>query len=225
MSRSDCLPGWPNSNVETEEIALAFQPAPVWSAEKQKPAEQVYCVYQRRPSVCCCILAGDTDCGGLDMLIPVLGLTMGIALRIRVAAGWCSFSAGWPWYPVAAIYGLELELREKPESGDTCWDWGEASGEPLDSEERSDADEWMEIMSTSVSRLGQNSRSSSRSKERPASKRSRKLVTAAASSSFLTLRNCLWEFCDKRGARRPRPPWCEFDAGCGLAAVGCWWVL
>jgi len=58
---------------------------------KQKQAQQVY---QRRLIVCCCILAGDTDWGGLDMLIPVLGLTMGIAFRIRVAAGWCSFSVG-----------------------------------------------------------------------------------------------------------------------------------
>lgn len=31
--------------------------------------------------------AGDSDGGGLDMLIPVMGLMMGMALRPRVAAG------------------------------------------------------------------------------------------------------------------------------------------
>jgi hypothetical protein len=42
--------------------------------------------YHRRPTpCCCCILLGDTDDGGLDIL--VLGLTMGMALRTRVGAG------------------------------------------------------------------------------------------------------------------------------------------
>jgi len=50
------------------------------------PTARAKSVYHRRP-IACCILAGDTDGGGLDMLIPVLGLTMGMALRIRVAAG------------------------------------------------------------------------------------------------------------------------------------------
>lgn len=39
--------------------------------------------------------AGDTEGGGLDMLMPVAGLMMGIALRPRVAAGWCSFKLEW----------------------------------------------------------------------------------------------------------------------------------
>jgi hypothetical protein len=39
----------------------------------------------------CCILAGDTDCGGLDMEMPVAGLMRGMAFRARVAAGWCIF--------------------------------------------------------------------------------------------------------------------------------------
>jgi hypothetical protein len=39
----------------------------------------------------CCILAGDTDGDGLAMVMPVAGLTIGMALRVRVAAGWCSF--------------------------------------------------------------------------------------------------------------------------------------
>jgi len=47
--------------------------------------------YHRRFIVCCCILAGDTEGGGLDMVMPVAGLTIGIALRARVAEGWCSF--------------------------------------------------------------------------------------------------------------------------------------
>lgn len=43
---------------------------------------------QRRVYVCCCIIAGEMDRGGLATLIPVLGLTMGIALRVRSADGW-----------------------------------------------------------------------------------------------------------------------------------------
>lgn len=45
----------------------------------------------------CCILAGDTDCGGLDMEMPVAGLMMGMALRARVAEGWWSLMPGW-WF-------------------------------------------------------------------------------------------------------------------------------
>jgi hypothetical protein len=45
-------------------------------------------IYHRRPTMECCILPGETDGDGLDMEIPVAGLTMGIALRPRVAAGW-----------------------------------------------------------------------------------------------------------------------------------------
>jgi hypothetical protein len=51
-------------------------------------------IYHRRP-MDCCILAGDTDEGGLDMVMPVAGLMMGMALRPRVAAGWWSFRLGW----------------------------------------------------------------------------------------------------------------------------------
>lgn len=73
------------------------------------------------------------------------------------------------------MYGFELELRENCESGVTWWDCGLDSGEPLDSDDRSDEEE-METISVSVRRFGQNSISSSRSKDRPASKRDRKSV-------------------------------------------------
>jgi hypothetical protein len=43
--------------------------------------------YHRRPIVCC-ILAGDTDGEGLAIVMPVAGLIIGMALRVRVAAGW-----------------------------------------------------------------------------------------------------------------------------------------
>jgi len=33
-------------------------------------------------------MAGDIEDGGLATLIPVLGLTMGMALRVRNAEGW-----------------------------------------------------------------------------------------------------------------------------------------
>jgi hypothetical protein len=71
------------------------------------------------------------------------------------------------------MYGFELELRENPESGVTWWEDGDDSGDPLDSEERSDDEEWIDTMSTSVRRFGQNSRSSSKSNDLPASKRCR----------------------------------------------------
>ena len=45
-------------------------------------------VYQRRVYVCCCILTGEMDRGGLATRMPVLGLTMGMALRDRRAEGW-----------------------------------------------------------------------------------------------------------------------------------------
>ena len=65
--------------------------------------------------------------------------------------------------------------------------------------------------SSSVSRPGQNSKSSSRSNDRPASNLARNAVTAGASASSLMLftpRNCLWECCvASLGARRDRPPW------------------
>jgi len=78
-------------------------------------------------------------------------------------------------------------------------------------EERSDALE-METMSLSVNRLGQNSMSSSSSKERPASNLARNVEREAVSlSSFMlrTPRNCRWVFwdTDMRGALRLRPPW------------------
>ena len=40
-----------------------------------------------RPLICCCILGGETEGGGLDMVRPLAGLMMGMALRVRVAAG------------------------------------------------------------------------------------------------------------------------------------------
>jgi len=46
---------------------------------------EVEAPYQRRPK--CCILDGDTDVGGLLILIPVLGFTIGIALRTLAATG------------------------------------------------------------------------------------------------------------------------------------------
>ena len=39
--------------------------------------------------------AGDTEGGGLAMVMRVAGLMIGIALRPLVAAGWCSFSVDW----------------------------------------------------------------------------------------------------------------------------------
>lgn len=45
-------------------------------------------VYHPRAAVVCCIIAGEIEEGGLAIRMPVLGLTMGIAFRVRIAAGW-----------------------------------------------------------------------------------------------------------------------------------------
>jgi len=44
--------------------------------------------YHRRARVCCCILAGEIDSGGLATRMPVLGLTIGMAFLVRTADGW-----------------------------------------------------------------------------------------------------------------------------------------
>jgi len=45
-------------------------------------------LYQRRASVVCCIKPGEIDDGGLATVMPVLGLTIGMAFRVRTADGW-----------------------------------------------------------------------------------------------------------------------------------------
>lgn len=44
-------------------------------------------IYHLRPRGVRCMLDGETDGGGLAMVVPVAGLTMGMALRARVADG------------------------------------------------------------------------------------------------------------------------------------------
>jgi hypothetical protein len=176
----------------------------------------------------CCILLGDTDGGGLDMVRPLAGLMMGMALRARVAAGWCSFRVDcWVWYVGGMKAGVD-ELREKVDT--TCWGCcvGEELGELLDSDDRSEEALLMETKSLSVNSLGQNSMSSSRSKDRLLSNCVRNVDTAGDSlSSFIlrTPRNCLWEFCETEslGALRLRPPWWLWETD-GAAGVGWWWL-
>lgn len=66
----------------------------------------------------CCILAGDTEGGGLDMEMPVRGLMMGMALRPRVAAGWWSLMLESWVCMVGGTKEGEVELREKPGATD-----------------------------------------------------------------------------------------------------------
>lgn len=80
------------------------------------------------------------------------------------------------------------------------------------------------LTSLSVNSVGQNSRSSSRSKDLPASNSLRKKVTLCGGSaiSFMlrTPRNVfLWLFCevDNRGARRDLPWW---EAACAVEGTG-----
>jgi hypothetical protein len=71
------------------------------------------------------------------MVRPLAGLTMGMALRVRVAAGWCNLSVDcWAWWVGGTKAGDE-ELREKEATCCGCW-VGEELGELLDSEDRSE---------------------------------------------------------------------------------------
>lgn len=81
----------------------------------------------------------------------------------------------------------DVELREKPGATVLGCCVGEESGELLANEERSDALE-METKSVSVNRPGQNSISSSRSKDRLVSNLVRKAVSEAVSLSSFMLR-------------------------------------
>jgi len=82
--------------------------------------------------------------------------------------------------------GGDDELREK---AGVAWIGceGECLGELLAREERSDEALWMETRSLSVNRPGQNSMSSSRSKERPASNLERKTARFIESAMSRTL--------------------------------------
>lgn len=74
--------------VECDEGGFTLQVRKATRAVRRRHDGEI--VYHRT-LIECCILAGGTDDGGLDMEIPVAGLTMGIALRPRGAAGCCSF--------------------------------------------------------------------------------------------------------------------------------------
>jgi len=85
-----------------------------------------------------CILAGDTDGGGLDMVRPFAGLIIGMAFRVLVAAGWCNFRLDcWCW-KVGGTKDGEEELRVKWEAICCGCCVGDELGDPLDSDERSD---------------------------------------------------------------------------------------
>ena len=95
--------------------------------------------YQRRGTYWCCICRpGETDIGGLAT-DRVEGSTIGIALRDLCAIGWCSFMFCCCW-KVEALYVLGTEERRSEGVGWTCCWSGEPSGEPEDSEPRSDED-------------------------------------------------------------------------------------
>lgn len=90
---------------------------------------------------CCCICrAGDTEGGGLATL-RVVGSTMGIALRVRWARGACNFVAWVWWEKLAGVKVLAAAGRTKLGVGWSCCWRGEDSGEPLESEDRSDPEE------------------------------------------------------------------------------------
>ena len=70
------------------------------------------------------------DDGGLGTLMPVLGLTIGIAFRLRKADGWwifiwwlllLLFEFEFDWKPVAGLYEL-FEAEDKEKVGVICCD-------------------------------------------------------------------------------------------------------
>jgi len=85
------------------------------------------------------------------MVMPVSGLTMGMALRGRVAAGWWSLREDdddWLWN-VGGMNGGDDELREK--TGATCTGCeGECSslGDQLACEDSSEEALWIETICT-----------------------------------------------------------------------------
>ncbi len=90
--------------------------------------------------------AGDTDGGGLDMVLPVAGLMIGIGLRARVAGtGWYSFRVDgccWLW-EVGGKKAGEVELSRNTGAAWTGCE-GECSGELLARDDRSEDALWME---------------------------------------------------------------------------------
>lgn len=62
-----------------------------WLGLALRHKSETSATYHRPRMDCCCIRAGETDGGGLDIVMPVRGLMIGMALRARVADGWWSF--------------------------------------------------------------------------------------------------------------------------------------
>lgn len=167
-------------------------------------------------------MPGEMDEGGLAMRLPVEGFTMGMALvRERMAEGWWILRlllllvyVGGDIY--ADVVAEEIERAGVICCGCICDCKGDESGEPLDKEERSEDPEATDCRfsksvrdgvedksspptSSNVRRFGQNSRSSSRSNDRPASNLARYAVMLGASTITISLtilgaRNWRWEF-------------------------------
>jgi hypothetical protein len=68
---------------------------------------------------------------------------MGMALRVRWASGWWSFVCEFCW-KLEGVYGLGAVDRTKEGVGCSWCCSGDCSGEPLESEERSEPEEWMD---------------------------------------------------------------------------------
>jgi hypothetical protein len=79
----------------------------------------------------------------------VLGLTIGMALRVRTADGWWSLRVSCVVVNVGGDMYAEVAAEDNDNAGVTCcgciWSWrGDESGEPLEREERSEEAEWMD---------------------------------------------------------------------------------
>ena len=88
------------------------------------------------------------DLGGLATA-RVDGSTIGIALRVRWASGWWSLVCELFCWKLTGVYGLgAVESTKEGVGCSWCWS-GDCSGEPLDSDERSEPDEWIDCNCTS----------------------------------------------------------------------------
>lgn len=67
-------------------------------------------------------MAGDIEEGGLGTRMPVLGLTIGMALRVRKAEGWWIFICWllFDWKPVTGLYELLDAAEEMEKLGAIC---------------------------------------------------------------------------------------------------------
>jgi len=82
---NDCLNQTPSGDFTTQ---LQRRRRLRWLGPVRRQGSETLANYHRPAMGRGCIRPGETEGGGLDMVMPVAGLMMGMALRARVAEGW-----------------------------------------------------------------------------------------------------------------------------------------